>query len=67
MASGRANKASSVNRYAHHIVPTITVIFRPNLALKRTIQFSCLTPRISAVVNGFLLCNSAARGWRTYS
>ncbi len=52
-AEGALTSARRVNRYAAHMVPTITVIFRPTLALKRPTgpgPWSCVTA--AATVGG---------------
>src|ERR1700682_2793157 len=65
IAAGSEISASSVKIYAHHIVPTITVIHRPKRALKRTIEFLWLTPRNWAILMGGLRVSSARGGWVT--
>ena len=63
-AEGALTRASTVNRYAAHIVPTMIVILSPMRALNRAIGPSpCSSERACAVVGGPLTCRSSTCGW----
>jgi hypothetical protein len=60
--------ASPVNRYAHHIDPTITVIFIPILALSRLAGRSRAPERPRATpLGGPAAFGASICGWGTYS
>jgi hypothetical protein len=62
-ADGALTRASRVNRYADHIVPTMRVIFSPTLALNRPIgPGPWTTARTAATVGGPVACRCCACG-----
>ena len=63
-ADGALTSASTVNRYAAHMVPTTRVIRRPTLALKRPIgPGPCTWVTAAATVGGPALRRASRCGW----
>src|SRR5665811_724626 len=67
-ADGALINARSVNRYAHHIVPTMTVTFSPILAFRRPMgPGPCNCATAAATVGGPAALRFSACGCWTYS
>ena len=67
-AVGALTSASTVKAYAHHIVPTTTVILSPNLALKRPIgPGPCICATAAATLGAPSILRCSWRGCGMYS
>src|SRR6266568_3345548 len=67
-ADGALTSARIVKRYAAHMVPTMTVIFSPALALKRPMGPGPWTwATAAAILGGPAALRRSMCGWGTYS
>src|SRR5260221_8920885 len=66
MAEGSEKRASATNAYAHHMVPTPSVILTASAALKRVYHGAVGAGVITSATFGGPVCSRAAmRGWGT--